>query len=120
MEWFETVKGTLKKTAEIAYDKSSQLVEITKLNIRIAEAESNIDKSFKELGIKYFEEIKNGCEVDESIKAVYENIENKYSQIEELKNKINLLKKVKACENCGEANPQDNIFCAKCGAKIED
>ena len=54
MEWLETLKGTIKKTAGIAYDKSTQLVEITKMNFQISEAETSIDKKFKELGIKLY------------------------------------------------------------------
>lgn len=120
MEWLETLKGTIKKTAGIAYDKSTQLVEITKMNFQISEAETSIDKKFKELGIKLYEEIKAGREIDDETKFIYESIESKYAELEEMKNKVNIIKNVKACLKCGENNSQDNIFCSKCGSKLED
>ena len=32
----------------------------------------------------------------------------------------NIIKNVKACLKCGENNSQDNIFCSKCGSKLDD
>ena len=46
MEWYNTFKGTVKKTAGKAYEKSSQIVEVTKLNFKISETESEIEKKF--------------------------------------------------------------------------
>ena len=120
MEWFETVKGTVKKTASIAYEKSSQILEITMLNFQISDAEATIDKYFKELGMKVYEEYKNGSEINEDAKLSCESIDEKYSQIEELKGQIATLKNVKICPECAFANSQDNNFCAKCGTKLED
>lgn len=120
MEWFETVKGTVKKTATMAYEKSSQILEITKLNFQISDSEATIEKYFKELGMKLYEEYKNGNEVNEEIKTTCENIDSKYSEIDELKNQISVLKNIKVCLKCSTANSQENNYCSKCGEKLED
>jgi ribosomal protein L40E len=120
MEWFENVKGTVKKTASIAYEKSSQIIEITKLNFQISDMEATVDKYFKELGMKVYEEYKNGSEINEESKVSCESIDAKYEEIEELKNQIAALKNVNICPECSFANPQDNNYCAKCGAKLEN
>ena len=52
MEWFEKIKGIVTKTAEVAYEKSSQAVEVTKINFKISEVESDIKKKYIELGRK--------------------------------------------------------------------
>ncbi len=120
MEWFESVKGTVRKTATKAYEKSSQILEVTKLNFKISDAESVVDKFFKELGVRLYEEYKNGNEVSEETKAACENIDAKYDEIEELKNQIAVLKNIKSCPKCQAANSSDNNFCSKCGEKLED
>lgn len=120
MEWFETVKGTVKKTATKAYEKSSQLLEITKVNFQISEAEAEIEKFFKELGMKLYEEYKKEGKLSEDVEAVCTSIDEKYEEIEKFKSYVADLKNLKTCENCNTPNSQDNNYCSKCGEKLSD
>ena len=120
MDWLNKVKGTMKKTATVAYEKSAQLLEVTKLTFRISEEEEAISKELKNLGANLYEQYKSGKELDESIKAICEVIDSKYAEIENIKGEIAILKNVKVCSKCQYANLADNVYCAKCGEKLED
>lgn len=119
MEWFETLKGTVKKTAGKAYEKSSQLVEITKITYKISEAETSIDKSYQELGMKVYNDYKSGIEVAEDVKSVCDLIDNKYFEITTLKNQIDEIKEVQKCKACGAKNSAESKFCSTCGEKLD-
>ena len=120
MEWFEKVKGTVKKTADIAYEKSSQAVEITKINFKISEVESEIKKIYTELGMKTYKEYKNGSEISEELKTICNEIDKKIADVEIYKKQLEEIKEIKICKNCGEKNVCEANFCKKCGEKIDN
>ena len=120
MDWFERIKGTVKKTADIAYEKSSQAVEITKINFKISEIESEVKKAYTELGTKLYSEYKNGAEINEELKLICEEIDKKADCLEEYKNQIEEIKEIKICKNCGEKNVCEANYCQKCGEKTDN
>ena len=115
MAWFDVVKDTAAKTAKIAKSKSGELYEITKLSISINEIESKIDKLFKNVGILAYRDYENGAVVSEDIAEIIQDIDSKFREVEELKNKINELKSVSACPKCEATNPKGANFCQNCG-----
>ncbi len=119
MEWYNTLKGTVKKTAGKAYEKSSQIVEVTKINFKISEAEANVEKNFSEIGRKVYGMYKDGESVNEDIKTVCELIDNKFFEIETLKNQIEEIKEIKICKSCKSKNNLEAKFCSNCGEKMD-
>ncbi len=119
MEWFNTIKGTVKKTAGMAYEKSSQMVEVTKINFKISEAQAKIDKEFEEIGRKVYGMYKDGDNVSEDVKNICELIDNKYFEIETLNNQIEEIKEIKICKSCQAKNNSEAKFCSNCGTMME-
>lgn len=119
MEWFNNLKGTVKKTADKAYEKSSQIVEITKINYKINVAEGAIDRLYLELGTKVYEDYKNSNELSEELKSICDAIDNKFFEIGTLKNQIDEIKEVQACKSCGSKNSLASKFCSGCGEKLD-
>ena len=118
MEWFEQVKDTVKKTAAAAYDKSGQLVDITKVKLSIVSAEGAVEKLYKELGEIYYKDSKDGTINDpEAIKGICETIDSKLEEIKALNLKIAALKKMKICPGCSKPISEDAAFCPSCGTK---
>ena len=115
MDWLGQVKDTVKKTAVAAYDKSEQLVDIAKLKLAITSAENESEKLCKELGLIFYEQIKNGKTNDEKAKEICEKIDEKFAEIENNKDKIALIKKTKRCSSCGKEVAEDASFCPGCG-----
>ena len=112
-----TEAGKLTKTVA---GKTNNLVDVTKLNLALSEAERKITALYEKIGetvySKYTQGELNCHEFDEilkeidSFKAEQESIK---AQIAELKNAI-------TCTECGTNNDKDNDFCSKCGAKLSD
>lgn len=118
MEWFEQVKDTVKKTASAAYDKSEQLVEITKLKFAINGVKNEIDKLYTELGKLCYkaaqgEDTKDAG--DEIIKAITEKSE----ALDSLNSELLQVKNIRVCPKCGKPLPEKGSFCAYCGEKSE-
>ena len=120
MEWLEKIKGTVKKTADIAYEKSSQAVEITKINFKISEAESDVKKSYMELGMKVYSDSKNGMELSDELKVICNEIDRKNIELDTYRKQIEEIKEIKKCKNCGEKNGEDANYCKKCGEKLDN
>ncbi len=118
MEWIKGLKGTVKKTTEVVYEKSSQLVELTKLKIKVSQAESEIDKLFELLGTKIYDEYKAGAQFPEEINGVCIALDGKYKELETLVSQADEIKEVQECPACKEKNPSDSKFCSKCGEKL--
>lgn len=124
MEWFEKVsdfaKDAATKTARIAKDKSGEIYEITKLSIAISEAESKIDKLFKNVGILTYRDYENGFELSEDITSLLKDVDDKFKEIETMKAKINEIKSVKTCPKCSASNAKSANFCQNCGEILEN
>lgn len=119
MEWYNTFKGTVKKTAGKAYEKSSQIVEVTKINFKISEAQAKAEKNFEEIGRIVYGMYKDGETVNEEIKDICTLIDDKFFEIETLNNQIEEIKEIKICKSCKAKNPQEAKFCSNCGEKME-
>ena len=102
-----TLQNVAKKSGELAHSavkKSGELVEITKLNIKIKENETNIKKNFEEIGQLVFEQYKTSGIIPLEFKDHIYNIENKQSEIIEIRNNIEKIKKEKNIDS------NENIF----------
>ena len=123
MEWFEKVsdfaKDAATKTAGIVKDKSGEIYEITKLSIAISDAESKIDKLFKNVGILTYRDYENGFELSDDITALLKDVDDKFKDIEVMKAKIGEIKSTKVCPKCNASNAKSANFCQNCGEILE-
>ena len=86
--------------AQTAAKKSSDLIEITKLNIKIKESESDIRRNLVEIGKIVLEKYENESEIPDEFKEFINIIRVKKEVIEDLKSKIDYIKNnVKNFEN---------------------
>ncbi|MBE7020856.1 MAG: zinc ribbon domain-containing protein [Ruminococcaceae bacterium] len=118
MDWIKGLKGTVKKTGEAVYEKSAQLVELTKVKVKVAKAEGDIDKLFELLGTKLYDEYKAGAELPEEIKEICVSLDGKYRELETLVAQTDEIKELQECPSCKGKNPADAKFCSKCGEKL--
>lgn len=91
--------------------------EIQKYSSAIAECENEMESVYTEIGKRYYnakEEITR-----EAFGDLFEIIENKQRQIEDLQNKIQILNNVEICKVCGTEIKKESNFCAHCGARVE-
>ena len=105
--------------AKTAAKKSGEVYEITKINISLSSEEDKLKSIYTELGKAAFEEFEKGASVNENLTSLYNQAADCKKTINELKEKVNELKKIKYCVNCGAKLDISTAFCPKCGAKNE-
>ncbi len=118
MEWIEQVKDTVIKTANAAYGKSEQLVDIAKVKLSIVNAESDVKKLYTELGAVLYEKYKASEAVPEEFSELCMKIDSKQAEISEARGKLAALKNAAICKNCGKEVPENSAFCPSCGNKV--
>lgn len=119
MSFFENLSKRVGEVAQSAAKKSSELVEITKLNVSIGSEEEKIQKLYAKMGKKIYEIFSSGSEVEDIFEEDCEAIKKHQQNIEILKQKIREIKNVKVCPNCGIEINKISVFCSKCGTKLK-
>ncbi len=101
-------------------EKAGQYVDVSKLNIKLAEFKSDLKSEFENLGKIVYQSEKNEVENRAGINAGIAQIDNITLQIEELKKQIASIKNKVLCNACGSQNEVDSVYCAKCGEKLSE
>jgi predicted amidophosphoribosyltransferase len=119
MAFFENFGKKVSEAAQAAAKKSSELVEVTKMNMNISSEEDKIKKIYYAIGKKVYE---NYCKDPEQYSQFSEEcseINAHMESIKKLKARILEAKNMRLCQGCGEEIGRDVVFCPKCGAKQE-
>lgn len=136
MEEIMTVLEKVQDIVKAASDKTSEVIEVSKLRAGIAEEKRAISEQEAKLGAIYYDLYKAGdvltpdavniCMVIDKYVA---RLEEKEAQIKKI-NEANAAKRAAksvvpasddaVCPECGSANPAGSKFCSECGAKIPE
>lgn len=119
MSVFENFTRKVTETAKAAAKKSSDLVEVTKINMSIGSEEDKIEKVYKEIGKTVFESFARGENVDEIFVDKCKEIASYEDNIKDMRAKLLELKNSKVCPNCREELDIEVLYCSKCGTKQE-
>lgn len=119
MSVLENFTKKVTETAKAAAKKSGDIVEVTKLSVAINTEEDKIEQEYTNIGKIIFESYNNGAQVSDEISGICSRIKAHEKNIEEIKQKIQDLKKVKICTNCKNEMDIDIAYCPKCGTKQE-
>lgn len=124
MDFKDKVKDVSRKVSDVAEktyktvaSKSTQIIEETKLKIKLNDTEEEIAKLFEEIGLNIYEQYKSGKKIDTGIVKTCKRIDKLYKDIDKMDTKVLYLKNLRVCENCNEAIGVDNKFCPVCGYK---
>jgi hypothetical protein len=120
MAFFENLSKKVGEAAQTAAKKSGDLIEISKLSMSINSEEDKIQKAYEQIGKAVYEKFTAKQEVPSDFIASCEIIVAIEKTIIEIREKIAVVKNVKACTNCAAEIERDVAFCAKCGAKQTD
>ena len=108
--------------AKVAVDtlgeKAGQFVDVSKLNIKMAELKNDMKNEYETLGKAVYRAKKEQIEDDVTINYEIAQIDNLSLQIEELKKQIAAMKNKVLCQSCGQPNEIGSCYCAKCGEEL--
>lgn len=118
--FWDDFKDGAGKIAKKAIDKTTNAVDITKLNLAKNDTEGKINKLYVNAGKKIYDKYKDGVAVDDDIAEVFVEIDKFKAELSEIYEQLAAIKNVAICSNCGAQNDKKNAFCAKCGSKMGD
>lgn len=119
MDFIKDVTRKVASTAKVAVKKSSELVEITKLNINIGAEKDKISKIYTQIGKSVYDSFEKGEELPANYKVLCENVLSIKENIKKMKQQILQLKNIKICPSCTAELELDVAYCSRCGAKQE-
>ncbi|NSW89623.1 MAG: zinc-ribbon domain-containing protein [Firmicutes bacterium] len=119
MPLFDNLSKKVSEAAQAAAKKSTELVEITKLNMNISSEEDKIKKLYIKIGESIYAKFCSGLQIDPDFINDCEEIKSHLEAIKGLKAKIMEIKNIKLCTSCGTEIDRNVMFCPKCGAKQE-
>ncbi|AWZ49627.1 hypothetical protein C3495_12840 [Clostridiaceae bacterium 14S0207] len=111
----ENVVKVTKEGANTVAKKSSELVELSKLNSCISSEETKIKELYTSIGKTIYEKHTNNIYVDPDVVEICEDIREKQFKIKILEQRVQDLKKFDTCTKCGHNLKEDSRFCPNCG-----
>lgn len=115
MDFINIIKDKAEEATNTVVKFSGEVVEVTKIRFAMMDAESQINTLTREIGeLVYRSSVEEG-DLGEEIEQKCGQITKLKQQIEAYKAKVNELKNVTICKNCGSKLPNDYTFCPNCG-----
>ncbi len=113
------VKDEVTRLTKSTVKKTNAAIGVTKLRFALNEVEESVRKAYEEIGKAVFEEYLADEPFTEDIIEKCMVVEKYKEEIASLKEKIAAEKESSICPKCGAVNPDGNLYCAKCGEKLE-
>ena len=104
---------------DIASQKGCELVERTRLSIKISEAKAEIRKDYIRLGMLAYKAIeKDSDEYAEEMKTIAQLIAIDKERLDFLYQELSEIRGMKICANCNCKNAENAKYCNNCGTEI--
>lgn len=121
-ELLERVRGTAVTVGEVAGTTAryagkcaSQMVDVAKLNMKIFDLKADISELLRSIGGEVYH-AHLGAESDQGgIDTMLRQLDEKHKAIDEVKDRIAVLKSARDCARCGAACGREDKYCKECG-----
>ncbi len=120
MSAFDDVVDKAKDIAETAGKKAEKVVEVSKLKLRVSQINSEAKKAYEKLGSAVYHMKKANYEDEGLIASVVEEVDELYAERAKIEARLASLKNQVICDTCGAKNPEDAVYCVKCGNRLFD
>ena len=104
---------------DIASQKGCELIERTRLSIKIREAKAELKKDYIRLGKIAYKAIENDSEeYAEEMKVIANCIAIDKDRLDFLTQELSEIRGMKICAKCGGKNTEKAKYCNNCGTEI--
>ena len=117
-DFFDNAFDKAKNAFEVAYKKTGEVLSAEKIKFGISSLKTKREKLYAKLGKNYFDSLTETADLGDENKAIYDEIVQINTKIEDLSNELNFVKSNRLCPSCGAVIDENAVFCSKCGAKI--
>ncbi len=115
MGLLDQITDTISQATKDINDKATQMIDVTKQNNRVKEAEKLLDDTYKQIGMLVYESKQDGSTPD--LSELLLTVDRLKSAIADAENSIKIIKGAGTCSACGATVPAGCFYCPKCGAK---
>lgn len=116
MAFFDELSKRMSGVAQTA----QKTAEIARLQRQVNVKQDEFDGIFKEIGQLFYTCYKRGAQPGAEAAALCEKVDSLAAEIEGLKLKLDDLRQIRRCTECGSVQNTESKFCANCGAKLEE
>ncbi|MCL2560266.1 MAG: hypothetical protein FWE07_07230 [Turicibacter sp.] len=95
-------------------DKSRQVVDLTKIGLKIDKEEKKLEQLYANLG-RVFYQVNKEVAPEVMYEDLFRTITGRTKQLEYLKLEIDTVRGLKRCVACGHGLEATNLFCSTCG-----
>ena len=94
------------------------MVDVAKLNVKIFDLKNDVNDLLREVGQMVYD-THHGKEPSEGgMDELLQQLDEKNAAIDEVKERIAVLRNAKECPSCGNMCGRDDRFCKECGAQL--
>ena len=119
MGFMDKVLDTARSAANAASEKAGEVYEIGKLKLQLSGLNSDLEKTYAQLGRLEYDAKKNGNDNSLLIDACITELDSLHEDIDSLIAEISAATGEKTCPHCGESVAAEAVYCSKCGAKMD-
>lgn len=120
MKFFDEFIDTAKAAADMTVQKSEEIIEKGKTQLKIYKLRAKLKEAYAYLGLRTYIMARKGESLDGAFKMQIEEIDTLRKSISELKEQADLIKYYEKCKNCGSFNDKEDEFCLSCGAALKN
>ncbi|MCL2311486.1 MAG: hypothetical protein FWC41_03190 [Firmicutes bacterium] len=121
MEIFEKFYIKCKSAVSKLGKKTGDLVDVSKLKIKIVEHKDKIDKKLCMMGKMVYSSKTENKTIDEHLLEILVNdIQNLYKEICSYECKIDKIQNKVVCCSCDFRNDSSSVYCSKCGSELHN
>ena len=105
-------------TARVAGKRAGQMVDVAKLNMKIFDLRTDINALLRQAGQAVYDAHRGADTDDEALTQLLAQIDGKYAEIDELKERVSVLRAMRECPHCGASCGREDKFCKHCGGVL--
>ena len=119
MTTWEDVVCKAKELAAAAGRKATDVADVAKAKLKIAENERAIEVTMEALGRLLYDSRRNGAELaEDTVTELIAQADELTADNAQLQAQIDNSRGKKTCASCGAANADDAVYCNKCGQQL--
>ncbi len=115
MATWESVVSKAKELTETAARKATDIADLAKLKLDLAENENAIKTTYEAIGRLTYQAARDGQQDDDTLAELMTQIDELMAVNAELTEKIDRNRNRKTCAACGTANEENASYCKHCG-----
>lgn len=116
MAFFDEYGRKAKKTFKTVINKAQDMTDTAKLSAGLENERGNLSDLYREIGELYV--TVHGNDQEEGFRGLLRSVAESKEKIADYQKKIDKLKGLKTCSQCGARIPKGAAFCSQCGAPV--